>query len=869
MHVRTILPMTSLLVTSVALTTATASEPATADKKAQPMIEQIKGKGIIDEGIRAIEIKESSIASMMDEVRETGFLEIDAFPLPDGSTVKLKLREARPFAPDARFIRQTKSDPKTAHVEPAVVPENALILTGEVGEDADSFVMLALSDQGSFGFIQNSKGNSVISSGKLGQKLEPVIYNPEVALGGILNMTDWVCGEETAHLENLAAFGEHPPQGGLAGAAQCKVIKVALEYDYEFWNTAMNADGWVALFYTAALVGALDEIYGRDAGVSIQLSNIRIWEDPADPWTGVDTAAQLAELRDWYWDNGDDIDRDIAILCSSRSIGGGRAYLGGLCNNYGYSVCGGMSGSFPYPLADYTPGNWDLIVVAHELGHNLGTTHTHNYCPPLDQCASATQFGSCQDSRECQQGTIMSYCHTCSGGSSNIRLRFHPTVAQTISDYVASSACIGNTDATVNAYSDSAETVMNTAVTIDALHNDRATCSDVWIQDFDEVTAAGGSVRLSIGTGSFGRDELIYQPPVGFLGEDSFNYVASNDFDMLDPGPIGITVQPQERTEALLVVDVYQNAVQRFDVDTCDFIGTLIPPSEENGLESAQAVCTGPGGELLVASYHSSSVNRYNPNTGEFLGYFYRSEHIAGPNDLAFDFNHVYVSAHDAQQVAVVKASGGLGFIYPVGESVNDIDLDEAESRLYVAYGSDNFNGGIQIWNTQTHQLADSFPTPEIREATSVCRLPNGDILAGDWFGQVIARYDGATHAFEGWFLSADDTFDLGIGTPNRMELGPSGLVHLTSSSGLHRLTTNGAYLDTPESTDGTRLVFPRGLFFDLSDELLGDLNNDGRVDGADLTLLLSNWGGSGVGDLNGDGVIDGADLTILLAEWS
>ena len=47
-----------------------------------------------------------------------------------------------------------------------------------------------------------------------------------------------------------------------------------------------------------------------------------------------------------------------------------------------------------------------------------------------------------------------------------------------------------------------------------------------------------------------------------------------------------------------------------------------------------------------------------------------------------------------------------------------------------------------------------------------------------------------------------------------------------------------------------------------------GDLNADGIVNGADLGILLTNWGGSGIGDLNADGTIDGADLGILLTFW-
>ena len=51
---------------------------------------------------------------------------------------------------------------------------------------------------------------------------------------------------------------------------------------------------------------------------------------------------------------------------------------------------------------------------------------------------------------------------------------------------------------------------------------------------------------------------------------------------------------------------------------------------------------------------------------------------------------------------------------------------------------------------------------------------------------------------------------------------------------------------------------------------LIGDLNDDGTVDGADLTILLGAWGtDDSIADLNGDGIVDGADLTILLANWS
>jgi len=47
-----------------------------------------------------------------------------------------------------------------------------------------------------------------------------------------------------------------------------------------------------------------------------------------------------------------------------------------------------------------------------------------------------------------------------------------------------------------------------------------------------------------------------------------------------------------------------------------------------------------------------------------------------------------------------------------------------------------------------------------------------------------------------------------------------------------------------------------------------GDLNDDGTVAGADLGILLNNWGKAGCGDLNNDGVVNGADLGALLNNW-
>jgi len=61
-----------------------------------------------------------------------------------------------------------------------------------------------------------------------------------------------------------------------------------------------------------------------------------------------------------------------------------------------------------------------------------------------------------------------------------------------------------------------------------------------------------------------------------------------------------------------------------------------------------------------------------------------------------------------------------------------------------------------------------------------------------------------------------------------------------------------------------------RGKFL-LDGVDVGDLDRNGITDGADLGVMLGNWGASGydcVSDLDDDGIGDGADLGFLLGNW-
>lgn len=53
-------------------------------------------------------------------------------------------------------------------------------------------------------------------------------------------------------------------------------------------------------------------------------------------------------------------------------------------------------------------------------------------------------------------------------------------------------------------------------------------------------------------------------------------------------------------------------------------------------------------------------------------------------------------------------------------------------------------------------------------------------------------------------------------------------------------------------------------------EDLIGDLDGDGSVNGQDLTILLGFWGtAEPQADIDGNGNVDGADLSALLANWT
>ncbi len=284
-----------------------------------------------------------------------------------------------------------------------------------------------------------------------------------------------------------------PPAAGTTDAAGLPAVtasatygvKVAIETDVEFLQL-FNNNSTTATTYIGNLIGYASTIYSAEINTGLAVQSISLWTGGTDPWTQTDTQCGLMEFGKYWNANKTGVSRTIAHFMSGKANGGGVAWVGVLCSGAfntgvntssppgcpalgtesapgwggGYGYTGNLSGTFNISNPTVV---WDIDAVAHEIGHNFNSPHSHCYAgiggnaSPIDQCYSGESgcyagTPSLPGPSGAGSGTIMSYCHLLTPGMSNIKLTFGNTetfgVAPTressrMSSYVASQAAGG------------------------------------------------------------------------------------------------------------------------------------------------------------------------------------------------------------------------------------------------------------------------------------------------------------------------------------------------------------------------------------------------------------------------------------------
>lgn len=521
---------------------------------------------------------------------------LDQFPLGRTGQVALDLERFSILAPGAQVVEGTMYGDR-----PLPASDLVLLKGTVVGEDADSTVFMAVGRWGVNGFISRANSLHWITTGPYAGILAP---QPRVRVTDTLDLTEPVapfCGWTPDNPElNPPRPALQPTSRQSARTTGCESAVIAIDTDYEFTANVFGGNTVASADYALTLLGAVSTIYERDVNVSMTVGYLRVWGTDVDPYGGEpEMGAFLNNVRSHWRNNMQGISRVVTHGLSGRGLGGGVAWVGVLCSpDWGYAVSTGIAGSFPLPPTDHRAGNWDPFVVAHELGHNFGTGHTHDsYDPVIDGCG----LGDCSAA---WGGTIMSYCHGCGGGMANIVLAFHPRVQEVIEATVANAGCFTFLDSGFAALDDRGETVINSPILIDVLRNDiDASCGVPTLASVQSPTNAGG---IAIITGAAPSQKVVYTPPPNFNGIDTFTY--ANHLGQVATVRVGVhvlraPVQPAHAQPGVRV-DYYQVpsmvVVPDFDLFT-PYLADVVP--QINYPSTTTVFATSGRANLLAAVY--------------------------------------------------------------------------------------------------------------------------------------------------------------------------------------------------------------------------------------------------------------------------
>ncbi len=244
-----------------------------------------------------------------------------------------------------------------------------------------------------------------VNLGKLGH-MDEYIFFPEDALS---RQNDFECKTSDDSLVGI----EMNPGGGGGGPTRDPgdCMGLYFEVDHDIFLDKGGVIG--ATDYVTAMFNEIYILYDID-GMTVYLSDILVW-DAVSPYDGITSTTTLLNLFGTttpIWDG------DLGHFVSYRG-NGGLAWLNVICHpDQALRKAVSDINSFFSEVPVYS---WTIEVVAHEMGHNFGSPHTHACAwngdgTAIDGCGPAAGYDEGCDAPIPPSGTIMSYCHLIGAG---------------------------------------------------------------------------------------------------------------------------------------------------------------------------------------------------------------------------------------------------------------------------------------------------------------------------------------------------------------------------------------------------------------------------------------------------------------------
>lgn len=207
--------------------------------------------------------------------------------------------------------------------------------------------------------------------------------------------------------------------------------------------------------WVTAMHNNVSTLYAND-GITVALSEVFVWTT-TDPYTGTPS-----EILNKFRTGRPTFNGDIAQLLrnpATTSI----AWVNALCTTYKYSYSGVNLSYQNVPTY-----SWNIEAMTHEIGHNLGSPHTHacrwnGNDTAIDGCgpASGNNEGCEGPLPTGTGGTIMSYCHLVPSVGINFANGFGEQPGALIRYTVNSKGCLGTNCVTSCALTITGLTVSN------------------------------------------------------------------------------------------------------------------------------------------------------------------------------------------------------------------------------------------------------------------------------------------------------------------------------------------------------------------------------------------------------------------------